>query len=37
MDLRVNMYVVHEAAPDRNYRDIVRGPGGHDLGGMSFC
>ena len=33
----VDMYVVHEAAPDRNLPDIVRidctGLGGHDLGG----
>ena len=37
VELPVDLYVVHEAAPDRNLPDIVRidctGLGGHDLGG----
>ena len=37
VDLPVDMYVVHEAAPDRKLPDIIRidctGLGGHDLGG----
>ena len=37
VELPVNMYVVHEAAPDRDLPDIIRidctGLGGHDLGG----
>ncbi len=37
VDLPVDMYVIHEAAPARNLPDIIRidctGLGGHDLGG----
>ena len=37
VELPVDLFVVHEAAPDRNLPDIVRidctGLGGHDLGG----
>ena len=37
VELPVDMYVVHEAAPDRDLPDIIRidctGLGGHDLGG----
>ena len=37
VELPVDMYVIHEAAPDRKLPDIVRidctGLGGHDLGG----
>ena len=36
VELPVDMYVVHEAAPDRDLPDIIRidciGLGGHDLG-----